>query len=146
VDSKALDILDVNIWLALAHADHVHHARALQYWTDESAHVIGYTRLTMLAVVRLSTNNHAMAGNPLSTSEAWLAYKSLCSEPGVEMIPEPIGLESKMQDLINRPEMSNALWTDTCLAAWAISSGARFVTFDTGFQKFRGLKLLLLQG
>ena len=43
------DLLDVNLWLALAVEAHSHHSRAKQYWQGEAAPLTAFCRLTHLA-------------------------------------------------------------------------------------------------
>ena len=45
---------DVNVWFALAVADHPHHRPALAWWNEESA-LAGFSRLTQLGLRRLLT-------------------------------------------------------------------------------------------
>jgi len=56
----ALDVPDLNLWLALIDPDHAHHARARYYWETEAAPDIGFCRVTMLGLLRLLTNSRAM--------------------------------------------------------------------------------------
>ena len=37
------DLLDVNVWVALAVESHGHHGRAEQYWRNEADHKIAFT-------------------------------------------------------------------------------------------------------
>ena len=66
----AIDILDLNLWLALIDPDHAHHARARRYWEHEAAAEIAFCRVTMLGLLRLLTNSRVMHGAPFTLAEA----------------------------------------------------------------------------
>jgi predicted nucleic acid-binding protein len=50
------DLLDVNVWLALADENHAYHKTAIAYWQDQSAPEIAFCRVTALSFLRLSTH------------------------------------------------------------------------------------------
>jgi uncharacterized protein len=60
----AIDLPDINVWLAFSVADHVHHQRARLYWYEESGDQLAFCRVTALGFLRLSTNPMAMSGQP----------------------------------------------------------------------------------
>src|SRR5579872_6731962 len=62
--SMAIDLPDINLWLALSVGDHAHHERAERYWYDESAEEIAFCRITALGFLRLCTNSSVMSGAP----------------------------------------------------------------------------------
>lgn len=66
----AIDILDLNLWLALIDPDHAHNARARPYWENEAAAEIVFCRVTMLGLLRLLTNSRVMHGAPFTLAEA----------------------------------------------------------------------------
>ena len=66
----AIDIPDLNLWLALIDADHAHHARARRYWEQEATSEIAFCRVTMLGLLRLLTNSRVMGGAPFTSAEA----------------------------------------------------------------------------
>jgi len=138
------DLLDVNVWVALSHADHVHHARARRYWETESAESVGFCRLTMLAFIRLITNRKVMDGRHLLPSEAWDLYHEFRNEPRVDLLTEPHGLEQQMTKWSNDAAFPVRLWTDCALAAWAHAANCRLVSFDVDYQRFEGLQFLHL--
>jgi hypothetical protein len=139
-----IDLPDVNVWLAFTLPDHVHHARATAYWQHASAEKVALCRITALAYVRLSTNASVMAGQPLTVSDAWSAYSALRRLPEVTFALEPAGCEGAIEHIVLQEELPPRLWTDAYLAAFAISGTMRFVTFDTDFERFEELDLLLL--
>jgi len=142
---SSADLLDVNVWLALAMESHPHHNRAAAYWENEASPVSAFCRLTQLAFLRHLTNKVIMADQVLSPSAAWKKYQEFLALPEVECLAEPVGLDERLSDFCNLGRTSPNLWTDAYLAAFAKCSGLRLVTFDQGFSKFQGLELLILK-
>ena len=58
------DLPDLNVWLALLNAKHPHHAAAKRYWEQDASGRIAFCRITMLGLLRLSTNKVVMGGSP----------------------------------------------------------------------------------
>ena len=139
------DLLDANVWVALVAADHVHHERALRYWQEESAESVAFCRITALAFLRLITNAHVMQHAVLTSAEAWALLQEWLGLPEVSFLNEPVGLEEQLGQFSRVLSIRPKLWTDTYLAAFVLAGGHRIVTFDGDFDKFSGLKLLLLQ-
>jgi len=137
------DLLDVNVWLALTDARHVHHSAARQYWENEASEMVVFCRVTMLGFLRLITQSH-MANPPLTSQRAWGVYRDYLQAAGVGFLQEPAGLEEKLAAFSLQPHFVHRLWTDAYLAALAITSGCRLVSFDADFQSFEGLHLLHL--
>ena len=78
---------DVNVWFALAVADHLHHPAALAWWNEESS-LAGFCRLTQLGLLRLLTTAAAMGGQPLPNEAAWRVYDCFLSDSRVRVFPE----------------------------------------------------------
>ena len=142
--SLAGDLPDINVWLALLNPQHTHHIVAKQYWEETAASRIAFCRITMLGLLRLSTNKVVMGGTPYTTAQAWAAYQAVVALPEVTLVAEPAGIEALMQKLSAAPSFRSADWTDAYLAAFAQSSGLRMVSFDTGFSNYSDLRLLTL--
>ena len=138
------DLLDVNVWIALTDARHVHHEAARRYWQSEAAELTVFCRLTMLAFLRLITQER-MSSPPLRAGRAWEVYRDYLKAPGVGFLPEPAGVEEKLAELSTLPAFRHRLWTDAYLAALAIGSGCRLVSVDADFQMFEGLQFLHLK-
>ena len=58
------DLPDVNVWIALAAPDHVHHHRAVAYWRTEALPAMIFCRTTMLGFVWISSSPRFMGGRP----------------------------------------------------------------------------------
>jgi hypothetical protein len=72
----SLSFPDVNVWLALAATEHVHHRPARRWWEREIGR-IAFARITQLSFLRLMTTAAAMGGKPLTTAEAFGVYSRL---------------------------------------------------------------------
>jgi hypothetical protein len=143
--SAMLDLPDVNVWLALTDDRHVQHQAARHYWNEQRAGGIAFCRVTMLALLRLVTHPQVMSGNPFTHAEAWNIYHTYRNLPIIRFQPEADTLETTFAALTSDQALPHRLWTDAYLAAFAISSGARLVTFDLDFERFSNLEMLLLK-
>ena len=137
------DLLDINVWLALIDKRHVHHEVASRYWADAAVQTRGFCRVTANGFLRLSTQAKAFP-NPLSPHEAWISYRQFRALPNISWLPEPHNLDDSYCALSCAPGFAQYLWTDAYLAAFAITAGVRFVSFDADFKRFAGLNFLHL--
>lgn len=143
--SKLVDLLDLNVWVAMCDKTHVHHQRAQAYWQNEASSGVVFCRTTMLGFMRHLTSKHVMAGNPFTPEEAWRRYRNFLRLPEISFLDEPQGIDSQMALWSDRPVFQHHLWTDAYLAAFAIISGCRVVSFDGDFKHFNGLAFLHLK-
>jgi uncharacterized protein len=142
--SNAISVLfDANVWLALCHPVHPHHAAIM---TAKPAFGLGgFCRVTQMTMLRLLTSRVVMGPDVLSPAQAWDIFQRLHDENQSRFFAEPDGLEETWRNLCkNYAEMSGNNWTDAYLAAFAICVGLQFVTFDRGFRRFRGLNCRVL--
>lgn len=142
--ADATDLLDLNVWLALAVADHPAHAGARRYWYQEAGSRIAFCRLTVLGFLRLSTNPTVMGGNPFTVREAWEAYRAFRRLDEVVLAAEPVSCEAVLESWVLGTIVPR-LWTDAYLAAFARAGGFRLVSFDGDFSRFDGLDFARLQ-
>ena len=148
------DLPDINVWLALAVEEHPHHTAAKQYWEGVQAQPTGernlwFCRVTMLGLVRLLSQPKVMGQGVLNLVQAMALYQQFRAIPGVDLLAEPKQCDSVLQNLVSADSsgqpMPNRLWTDAYLAAVALSSGARLVSFDQDFHRFGLTSCLVLQ-
>ena len=142
---NSTDLLDVNVWLALAAEAHPHHPRAKAFWEQEAAPRSAFCRLTQIALLRHLTNQAIMADQLLSPAAAWKKLQELLALPEIHCLAEPDGLDERLGEFCNLGRTSPNLWTDAYLAAFARCGRLRLVTFDHGFSRFEGLDLLILK-
>jgi len=140
----AIDLPDINVWLALTCEDHQHHLRARQYWEVESAERLAFCRITMLGLLRLATNAKVMQNHPFRPAEAWKIYRDFLALPEVLFVAEPTGIEHQFVLNSETAHFPASRWTDAYLAAFASTTGFRMVSFDSDFQRFPELDFLHL--
>ena len=141
---SSVDLLDANVWLALAAEAHTHHQQAKAYWEEQAAPTTAFCRVTQMAFLRLLTNRAVMGSHTLSPSEAWAKSADFLALPEVQLLEEPPGLEEAWARFAGSGRSSPNVWTDAYLAAFASSGGMRLVSFDKGFSTFQGLDRLIL--
>lgn len=136
---------DINVWLALAFDQHVHHAAATAWFNGLPAgQVCNFCRYTQLGLLRLSTNPKS---NPIQTAnmtEAWQVHDDLRKLPRVGFLPDPNGVEPQWRAFTQGAGYSHRVWNDAYLAAFALVAGCQVVTFDAGFTKFAGVPVTYL--
>jgi toxin-antitoxin system PIN domain toxin len=138
-----MDLLDVNLWVALVDKRHVHHSLAEAYWSQNGANQLAFCRITMLGFLRLTTSPKAVV-NPKKNAEAWAIYQAFMALPNIPFLAEPAGLNAHFQTLTTQAALPHRLWTDAYLAAFALAGGCRLVSFDADFSRFPGLNFLHL--
>ena len=120
---------DVNVWFALAVADHPHHRAALAWWGEESS-IAGFSRITQLGLLRLLTTASAMGGSPLTNKEAWAVYDSFLADDRVRIFTDLPVIEDLFRSFSSLPLASPKVWVDAYLVAHAEANQATMVTFD----------------
>lgn len=138
-----LSFPDVNVWLALSLADHLHRQAALYWWETNPFQTIAFTRLTQLGVLRLLTTSAAMNGQPWTMSAAWKVYDRFCEDDRVTLFPEPSGCDREFRRLTSIEAASPKLWADAYLAALAASAAGTVITFDRALAS-RGVPCVVL--
>jgi len=138
-----MDIPDINVWLALTDHNHLHHSSASRYWEEIAAPELAFTRITMLGLLRLSTQPRVLS-RTLTPAEAWAVYHDFMALPDIRFLAEPATLDARFQVLTAQTALPHRLWTDAYLAAFAMAGGCRLVSFDADFARFPGLDFLHL--
>jgi uncharacterized protein len=142
--SPAIDLLDVNVWLALAHPAHTHHEAAKTYWSETQAQ-LAFCRLSMQGFLRLVTQSAVMGAAVHTPKEAWSIYAAHLSGGRTVFLSEPAKLEDQVRSYTTRPAFNLRDWTDAWLASFAIAAGCRLVSFDGEFRQYEGLSFLPLK-
>jgi uncharacterized protein len=137
---------DINVWVALTYARHVHHIRARKWFEGLAPTArLFFCRLTQLGLLRLLSAPAVMGPDQaMSQQEAWKAYDLWLEDERVEFLDEPGGIETQFRDLTRSPHASPKDWADSYLAAFAQASRLTVVTFDRGLQN-KAKDLLLLE-
>ena len=142
--SGRADLPDLNVWLALATADHKHHDHAVDYWESEAARQVLFCTVTALGLVRLVSQAKVMGAAVKSARDASELLQAFCQLEGVGMATPTSDGWDVFHQLVAEGNHPARLCTDTYLAALAISNGWRLVSFDRDFERFAGLERLLL--
>ena len=142
--SNSADLPDLNVWLALATPDHVHHQQAVAYWKEQSAEEVPFCTVTALGLVRLVRQPKAMGSAVKSAQGASALLQAFCQQPGVRMAAVASDGWDVFHQLMGKEDLPARLCTDTYLAALAISNGWRLVSFDRDFERFAALERLAL--
>ena len=82
----------------------------------------------------------------MSVKDAWQVYKQWREHAGINLAPEPAGIDSCLNKWVDDGVVIHRSWTDAYLAAFAVTASHRLVTFDKGFGRFPELELLCLEG
>ena len=138
------DLLDVNVWLALAHPGHTHHAAAKNYWSGTKAQP-AFCRVSMQGFLRLVTQAAVMGPAVHTPAEAWSIYAAHLQSGRTLFLHESATLEEQVQHYTTKADFNLRDWTDAWLAGFAVTADCRLVSFDGGFKQYEGLDFLHLK-
>ncbi|MGI9136414.1 MAG: TA system VapC family ribonuclease toxin [Candidatus Nanopelagicales bacterium] len=121
-------LLDVNVLLALAWPNHVHHGAARTWFAE--AHPAGWVTcgVTESGFIRVSSNVR-VTPDARTPAEAALLLHRLCSLAEHEFVADTVSLADSFE-LIGEMAHSSSAITDAHLILLANAEGATFVTFD----------------
>jgi toxin-antitoxin system PIN domain toxin len=124
---------DLNVWLALSVAGHVHNSEVWNWLNllSRDGRLI-FSRYTHVGLLRLLTNQSVMGEQTLTLRKAWDVYDQWLEDPRVEFYPEPRGLEDEFREATALVSARGASkWVGDCyLLAHAKSCHAALATFD----------------
>jgi toxin-antitoxin system PIN domain toxin len=135
---------DINFWLALAFQAHQHHVSAKLWMQSAPHHSCCFCRITQMGFLRLATNPKALPGHSVSMKDAWIAYERILIDERVAFAHEPAEIETTWRSLTEQESISQNVWTDAYLAAFAKAAGFDLISFDKGFAKYTGLQTTIL--
>ena len=136
---------DINVWLVLVFAAHVHHSPAKAWFDGLPVEVdCRFCRLTQQGFLRIATNPKAFGAEALTLVDAWQAYDQLLGDPRIGFAEEPAQLEAEWRQQTQSASFSPQVWSDAYLAAFAIAAGGTLVTFDKGFSRYQSLNKQIL--
>ncbi|MCP9836257.1 PIN domain-containing protein [Cyanobium sp. N.Huapi 1H5] len=138
-------LLDVNVWVAAAFAAHPAHHSAqavlLQATPEAPALFCRATQQSFLRLVSTPAICTAYRAASITNRDALAALEAFQALPQVDMVEEPIGIESLWWRLAGLAVAAPKRWMDAYLAAFAITSSTRMVTLDQDFRQFLGAGL-----
>jgi toxin-antitoxin system PIN domain toxin len=126
-------LLDVNVWVAAAAPDHLHH-QTVSAWMNAQRETLAFCRITQMGLLRTLSNPSAVQRDVITRRGAWRVFEALMADDRVRIVSEPDGLESRWMKFSARNDHSYRLWTDDYLAAFAEMAAATFVTLDTAIE------------
>ena len=126
---------DINVWVALTHARHVHHYEARDWMASLDGHErFCFCRFTQLGLLRLLTAQAVVGDEVLDQAEAWAVYDRWLADDRVSLVEEPPGLERRFRSLTRTKQASPKAWADAYLIAFAEAGQLTLVTFDRAFR------------
>jgi len=124
---------DLNVWLALSDAAHVHSPEAWNWFhaLPADARLI-FSRYTQVGLLRLLTSRAVMGEQTLTLRQAWGVYDRWLGDPRVEFHPEPRGLDVAFRKATGpfAALPASKRVGDCYLLSYAQESRAVLVTFD----------------
>ena len=125
-------LVDVNILIAAARTDHLHH-KVARAWINRCVDgEVVLCRIVTLGYLRLLTNRQVMAEKVLTVKEAWLQLARIEKDRRCRYYPEPERVMALMREWTEGRALSGASWTDAYLAAFAVQAGLKLATLDEG--------------
>jgi len=120
---------DLNVWLALSVAEHVHSAVAWEWLNQlplESR--LGFGRYTQIGLLRLLSNQAVVGKEALTLRRAWSVHDRWMEDPRVEFYPEPRDLDAAFRESTSPfADKAASKWLGDCyLLAYAKCTGPRW--------------------
>ena len=136
---------DINVWVALTHAGHVHHDVARDWYGELDPRTrLHFCRFTQLGFLRLLTADAVMGEDVLTQAHAWAVYDRWIEDERVGFLEEPPGIDRLFRSLTRLKTASPKAWADAYLTAFAGAAELTLVTFDRAFRG-RAKPLILLE-
>ena len=135
---------DVNVWVALHHQIHEHHALAMRWFRALAPETeLAFCRQTQMGWFRLLTTEAVMGDETLTQRECWALYREWITEGKARLESEPTGAGQIFEQRTTAKTSSPKIWMDSYLAAFAESGKLTLVTFDRALAgKVKGAVLL----
>lgn len=135
---------DINVWVALHHAAHRHHASAAAWFGAlPLSDTLVFCRHTQIGLFRLLSTDAVMVGAPLTQRQCWSIYARWIDGGRAWLHPEPPGVDAAFQRLTSADAIAPKLWADAYLAAFAQTARLTLVTFDKALAEKSPGSLLL---
>ena len=130
--------------LALLVKSHVHYDLARTWYRGLDDKDLGLCRLVQLTVNRLLATRRVMGEETMPVSAGWQVLAELAEDSRVVFVAEDLEAERQLPAMWRYPQPTPQLVNDGYLAALALSSSRRLVTFDNGFREFPDLVVTIL--
>ena len=83
---------DVNVWIALAFATHVHHVAAKNWFDGLPSGLFFFCRMTQQGFLRLATDPRVLQSQAVTLPEAWKMYDTVLRDVRISFSDEPVGV------------------------------------------------------
>lgn len=137
-------VVDVNVLLAAFRDDTQHHRHAHEWLVHAISGVqsVGIPDETLMGFVRLVTNHRIY---PVATppQQALAFCDALLAGPAVQRVTAGPGHWARFRDLVTDLNLRAKDIPDAHLAALTMERGALLATFDKGFRRFPGLRVVV---
>ena len=134
---------DINVWLALSWAGHVHSPEAWQWFRSVQGDEALFCRWTQIGLLRLLTTQAVMGDDSLTLKKAWSVYDQWLSDPKVGIAREPADVDHQFRYSTTAFAQKSApkALGDCYLLAFAKALHSTIVTLDRGmYNSARRLK------
>jgi toxin-antitoxin system PIN domain toxin len=122
---------DINVWVALNHAQHMHHPTANRwYLAQPDSSLFIFCRQTQLGLFRLLSTTSVLGDEALTLKACWQIFDRWADTGQVRWADEPNELEPELRARTAAASIAPKLWMDAYLAAFAEVGGFTLVTFD----------------
>ena len=126
-------LLDVNLLIALAWPNHVHHELAHRWFKQHRARGWATCPMTQSGFVRVSSNVNAVS-EARSPAEAIALLRRIVALPNHEFWTDDVAIATSAQIMAERV-LSHSQVTDAHLLALALRRGGRLATLDAGLPR-----------
>ena len=135
-------LVDANVLIYAVNEASTHHAAA-RGWLDRALsgeETVGFAWSVLLAFLRLTTHPSVFA-RPFDAEQATAIVRAWLEQPTARPVDPTARHLEVLSSLLAESGTAANLVSDAHLAALAIEHDASLVTFDTDFNRFRGLRV-----
>lgn len=129
-------LLDVNVLIALAEEDHIHHERVLKWFRTSGRQNWGICALTEAGFVRVSMRPGPGARSVAEVTDLLMRLTSL---PGFHYWPVSVAWAA-VAEMFRGRIFGHQQITDAYLLAVAVMGGGTLVTFDKALKHMAGVE------
>jgi toxin-antitoxin system PIN domain toxin len=136
-----MNVVDLNVLLYAVNEDSAHHEKAYAWWETalNADQPIALAWTVVLGFLRIVTNPKS-AARPIPLRSAIEKVDGWLTHPNVRLIAETEHHWMLLREMIEETGTAGNLTTDAHLAAIAISHGARLISCDSDFVRFKKLR------
>jgi uncharacterized protein len=137
---------DVNVWIALTAARHVHHRTASQWFKGLQDDGLAFCRVTQMGFLRLLTNKHVMQEEVMVPDHSLEGLSRTAVGPPNRLLGRAELTPRGMGFVYAKPVDFAKSLADVYLCAFASAARLTLVTFDSRIPVWENVKCLVLPG